>query len=674
MPSLLHWTVFGCLFWPLWSAIICGFFGYLLGSRYAVIFAISCLWCSFCSAWLLFFELGFMDQLATIFLHPCIHLSGSVLNPLLSHHVESELQTPAININWGLLFDALTIIILIVINSISLLVHLYAKSYISTDLHQPRFFANLSLFTFFMVVLVTADNFFQLFVGWEGVGLCSYLLIGFWYTRFQAHMSALQALIINKIGDITLILALICLILCGHTVEFSHVFEISPFFQYYIINIGFISLQLDTFLGLMFFVGAVAKSAQLGLHTWLLSAMEGPTPVSALLHAATMVTAGIFLIMRGAPLWATSTNIIALITIWGAITTFFAATCGIVQYDIKKIIALSTCSQLGYMFYGCGLGEYTTSLFHLTNHAFFKALLFLCAGAVIHALGGEQDLRRIGGLLQLMPITYISMFIASLALMGFPYLSGFYSKDLLIELAWVNYTYSGKFAYWLATCSAFLTAFYSCRLLYYIFLTPPNGYKYIYQKVEEADSLILFVFRPLIIGSIFSGYFFFDLFVGTGSLFFSSNLYISTNYWTIVTAEDLPYYIKLIPILISLGGILSASLIYLPLKTYQIRREQFVLAFYFQFQGIHAFLVNKWGFDTFYNYFILTRIYLLGYYCYIYGDQGVLEWVGPQGFYALFLSWASVLGNKESTIPQHLEFLITYGFLMCLSFILLLVV
>ena len=574
------------------------------------------------------------------------------------------------SVKWSFLFDSLTIVMLVVITSISALVHLYALSYMSEDPHQPRFFGCLSLFTFFMLMLVTADNYFQLFVGWEGVGLCSYLLITFWYTRLQANKSALQALVVNKIGDLALVLALLLLFILYKETTFTLLFNESMLNKLLLgFYMGPFFISTGEIIGFLFFIGAVAKSAQLGLHTWLLSAMEGPTPVSALLHAATMVTAGIFLMIRSAPLWPYAPTTMFLMTIWGAITAFFAATCGLVQHDIKKIIAFSTCSQLGYMFYACGLGNFTASLYHLTNHAFFKALLFMGAGAVIHALQGEQDLRRMGGLAQLMPLTYVAMLLASLSLLGFPFLSGFYSKDVLIELAWAQYSIPGTFAFWLATFAAFLTAFYSTRLLYYVFLSNPNSYKHVMKLVHEADEIMLFSFRPLIIGSLWGGYYLRSIFVGFGSPFFSSSSLLNSVYLNVlVDSEFLPYNIKLIPVIFSFAGLIFALFIYNNL----VNTFNFLISQQYGnniIRQIHFFFMKKWYFDIIYNHYIATPIYQLGGKLYQIGDQGFLEIMGPQGFYATLTNYRMI--QRSLSAPLYLNIIlfsvtIVFCYILCI--------
>jgi len=427
-----------------------------------------------------------------------VALSGSPCYIHLAPWISSEM----FDASWGFLFDSLTVVMLIVVTFVSSLVHLYSISYMSEDPHLPRFMSYLSIFTFFMLMLVTGDNFLQMFFGWEGVGLASYLLINFWFTRLQANKSAIKAMLVNRVGDFGLALGIMGIFSLFKTVDFTTVFACAnqfagqSFHQMYnglapaaklvglsvafspedtgltSSNMGsnflFCTFEVDvlTTLCLLLFVGAVGKSAQLGLHTWLPDAMEGPTPVSALIHAATMVTAGVFMIARCSPLFEYAPTALVVITFVGAMTSFFAATTGVVQNDLKRVIAYSTCSQLGYMVFACGISQYSVGVFHLMNHAFFKALLFLSAGSVIHALSDEQDMRKMGGIVQLLPFTYAMMVIGSLALIGFPFLTGFYSKDVILEVAYAKYTVSGNFAYWLGSLSALFTSYYSFRLLF----------------------------------------------------------------------------------------------------------------------------------------------------------------------------------------------------------------
>ena len=403
-------------------------FGRFLGGRGAGVFTTSLLLITFVFSCICFYEVG---------------ICGSPCTLKVSPWFLSEYWDPT----WGLLFDPLTGVMCVVVTSVSTLVHLYSTSYMGEDPHLPRFMSYLSLFTFFMLILITGDNFLQMFVGWEGVGLASYLLINFWFTRLQANKSAIKAMLMNRVGDFGLALGIFTIYILFQSVNFETVFACAPHLsEEKIIFFGF-ELHAYTLIGLLLFVGATGKSAQIGLHTWLPDAMEGPTPVSALIHAATMVTAGVFLIARCSPLYEYAPDALGFIAFAGGMTAFFAATTGLVQNDLKRVIAYSTCSQLGYMVFACGLSHYDLGVFHLANHAFFKALLFLSAGCVIHAMADEQEMRRMGGLLSSLPVTYAMITLGSLALMGTPFLSGFYSKDAILEYAAIHYLISGSFTF-----------------------------------------------------------------------------------------------------------------------------------------------------------------------------------------------------------------------------------
>jgi len=488
------------VFLSLFGFIIAGLFGRFLGSKGSSIITTGCLIISLLFSLIAFYEVGLM---------------GSPVYIKLLTWVSSE----ALVVNWGFLFDSLTVLMCVVVTFISSLVHIYSIEYMSHDPHLPRFMSYLSLFTFFMLILVTADNFIQMFLGWEGVGLCSYLLINFWFTRVQANKAAIKAMIINRIGDFSLIIGILILFINYKTVDYATAAALTPMFKTHSINFLNVKFNILTLISVFLFLGAVGKSAQLGLHTWLPDAMEGPTPVSALIHAATMVTAGVFLLARTSFIYEYSFHALTFVSILGASTAFFASTVGLLQNDLKRVIAYSTCSQLGYMIFSCGLSNYSTGIFHLANHAFFKALLFLGAGAVIHAVNDEQDMRKMGGLKNLIPFTYSAMLIGSLALIGFPFLAGFYSKDLILELAYGKFTYSSHFSYILGTLGAFLTAFYSTRLLCLTFLVKPNGYKTIIGFAKETFSCIFAVLFILVIPSIFVGFYTKDMIVGVGSDF-----------------------------------------------------------------------------------------------------------------------------------------------------------
>jgi proton-translocating NADH-quinone oxidoreductase chain L len=416
---------------PLIGSLCAGFFGRFLGFFGSTVITTSCIFFTFLMSCVSFYEVALSQSIVCIQLFDWINCG-------------------MMDFSWGFLFDTLTVLMLCVVTCVSTIVHLYSIGYMENDPHVPRFFSYLSLFTFFMIVLVTADNLIQMFVGWEGVGLCSYLLINFWHTRLQANKAAIKAVIVNRVGDMGLVIGVLGIFYTFKTVNYSTLFALVPYFVSELnTSIPVLSWNLDpmTFICIFLFIGSVGKSAQIGLHTWLPDAMEGPTPVSALIHAATMVTAGVFLLARCSPLFEYSESALLVVTCMGAMTAFFAACTALVQNDLKRVIAYSTCSQLGYMVFACGISNYNVGVFHLANHAFFKALLFLSAGSVIHALGDEQDMRKMGGLVKLIPFTYAMMMIGSLSLMGFPFLTGFYSKDAILELSYGTFTISGHFAH-----------------------------------------------------------------------------------------------------------------------------------------------------------------------------------------------------------------------------------
>jgi proton-translocating NADH-quinone oxidoreductase chain L len=581
-------------------------------------------------------------------------------------------------VNWGFVFDSLTVTMLIVVNTVSAVVHVYSVFYMESDPHFTRFMAYLSLFTFFMLVLVSADNFIQLFLGWEGVGLCSYLLINFWHTRVQANKAALKAIVLNRVGDFGLTFAILLIFFYFKSVDFSTVFLLAPlmseFFFTYQIDLVFFTLQYNihilSFICFCLFVGAVGKSAQIGLHTWLPDAMEGPTPVSALIHAATMVTAGVFLIIRCSPLFEYAPAVLTFMVFVGAITSFFAATTGMVQHDIKKIIAYSTCSQLGYMVFACGLSGYSVGLFHLVNHAFFKALLFLSAGAVIHSLSNEQDIRRMGGLAKIMPLTYTMFLIGSLSLIGFPFLSGFYSKDLILELAYSKYTLNSHFVYWLGTITALLTAFYSFRLIYFVFFNRTNVINStVLKNIHDVPLGMAVPLMVLCFGSIFSGYFFKDIFVGPGTDFFAHTIPMGATS-SIINAEFIPIWAKLIPTYFSFTGLVLAIFFSGRRSRSSLllfKATSFDSYFFKKFRYGFKFLNNKWNFDLTYNYyFSLPLLRYAHKFCFIFIDQYFLKFFGPIGISLVIYKTSNLLAKNQSGLIPNYAFFMSYfllGFL-----------
>lgn len=581
-------------------------------------------------------------------------------------------------VNWSFIFDSLSVSMLLMVSIVSGSVHFYSIGYMLHDYCLIRFISYLSLFTFFMFILVTGDNFIQLFLGWEGIGLCSYLLISFWNTRVQANKSALKALIVNRIGDFGFLCGLLILFYFFRSVDFSTVFVLTPFFKNVSIsfmNVNFYCLNVICF---FLFLGSIGKSAQIGLHVWLPDAMEGPTPVSALIHAATLVTAGVFLIIRCSPLFEFAETVLIIIMFIGGITAFFSATIAITQDDIKKVIAYSTCSQLGYMIFICGLSEYNLSLFHLINHAFFKALLFLSAGSIIHAMSGEQDMRKFGGLSKMIPFTYSMMLLGFLALCGFPFLSGFYSKDLILEMTFSKYSIGSFFVYWLGSISALFTAFYSFRVLYHTFWQKTMSFRYYVQNIHELPKNMGFSLFILSFGSIFSGYFLKDLFVGFGNNFFGNSIYKTILYNTAIDIEFLPLTIKNIPIIFSFLGIFFAITLNLFNQLINKNKKQnknynaLMIEFPQNFVNVIWFFNHKWYFDYIYNYYIGYSILNYSYkYFYKLLDKGLIEIICPQNFSTLLYKLSNIFSRKQLAFVYHLNFLLILGAFMTILIILI---
>jgi len=576
-------------------------------------------------------------------------------------YISNWINSGLFNCNWCFLFDSLTMIMLIVVTSISTLVHFYSSKYMANDPHLSRFMSYLSLFTFFMIILVTGDNFMQMFVGWEGVGFCSYLLINFWFTRLQANKAAIKAMLINRISDLILLLGVLTIFYNIKSIEYFSTFAaISIVKDFKFIFCNYILSIIDV-VCILIFIGAMGKSAQIFLHLWLPDAMEGPTPVSALIHAATMVTAGVYLTTRCSPIFEYSIFSLKIITIIGASTAFFASTIGLVQNDFKKIVAYSTCSQLGYMFFACGLSNYPLAIFHLSNHAYFKALLFLCSGAVIHAMGDEQDIRKMGGLRRILPFTYVMFLIGSLSLMGFPFLSGFYSKDLILEVAFGSFSETGHFAYWLGTIGAFFTAFYSTRLLFFTFLTETNAYKNIIKNAHDVPFEMGLPLGLLAFGSIFIGYISKDMFVGLGSDFWNNSIYINPINNQMIDAEFLATFFKLLPVILSFLGLFSAFYVY-------FFKFKFLYNLKISKYGVYCynFLNRKWYFDKIYYEFINQYILKIGYnVTYKMIDKGLIEMCGPYGLTTIF----SFLSQR--IILLQTGYIYHYSLLMLISTIFL---
>ncbi len=567
----------------------------------------------------------------------------------------------ALQINWSFCFDSLTAIMLCVVTSISTFVHLYSTSYMENDPHVIRFMSYLSLFTFFMLILVTANNFLQMFIGWEGVGVSSYLLINFWFTRIQANKAAIKAMLINRIGDFALLLAIFTIYFVFKTLDYSIVFSLAPLATGTKIIIAGFKINVLDLSCILLFLGAMGKSAQLGFHTWLPDAMEGPTPVSALIHAATMVTAGVFLIIRCSYLFEFSPLALNIIVLIGSCTAFFAATTGLFQNDLKKVIAYSTCSQLGYMIFACGLSSYEVGLFHLSNHAFFKALLFLGAGSIIHALSDEQDLRKMGGLKNILPFSYAIMLIGSLALIGFPFLAGFYSKDVILELSIAKFTTGGHFSFFLGTLAAFCTAFYSTRVLFLVFLSKPNGNKKIIQNAHEGSWALTTPLFLLSFFSIFIGFLSKDMLIGFGTDFWGSAIWVLPSNYLLTDVEFLAVTLKILPLIFTITGALLAFCLY-----FFFSAEYFLL----KKTGIYKFFYNffnkKWFFDRIYTQGLTQNLLILGFnFFYVTVDRGLLEKFGPSGLEKTMYSLVRWIKNFQSGL------ILNYLTLFVISFFIL---
>ncbi len=590
--------------------------------------------------------------------------------------------------DWALRVDTLTAIMLVVITSVSALVHLYSWGYMSDDPDQPRFFSYLSLFTFAMLMLVTADNLVQMFFGWEGVGLASYLLIGFWFKKPSAGAAAIKAFVVNRVGDLGFMLGIFGTYLVFQTTSIPEILAAAPALKG-ASTIGFLGMRVDTLtiLCLLLFIGAMGKSAQLGLHTWLPDAMEGPTPVSALIHAATMVTAGVFMVCRLSPMFQAAPDALTVVTFVGAATCFFAATVGTTQWDIKRVIAYSTCSQLGYMFFAAGVGAYGAAMFHLFTHAFFKALLFLGAGSVIHAMHHEQDMRYYGNLRKHIPITFWAMMAGTLAITGVGILgvfgfAGFYSKDSILEAAFASGTEMGRTAFWLGAFAALLTSFYSWRLMFLTFWGKPrwaqsehiqhamhdehghHGHDDHHGYGEHDDGTAGYhphespwvMLTPLVllsVGAVLAGFVFSPNFIDSES-FWQGSIYYNEH--LIHAMHGVPLWVKLTATAVMLAGFVVAWFAYI--KDTSIPRK-----FVDQFRNLHAFLYNKWYFDELYNLLFVKPAFWLGRQLWLKGDVGLIDRFGPNG--------AAWVVEKGAVVAKKVQsgYLYSYALIMLLGLV-----
>ena len=571
------------------------------------------------------------------------------------------IQSGGFDARWALRFDTLTAVMLIVVTGVSSCVHIYSVGYMHHDKSRARFMAYLSLFTFAMLMLVTADNLVQLFFGWEGVGVASYLLIGFWYHKESAHTAAMKAFVVNRVGDFGFALGILAVFALTGSIQFDAIFAAAPALAEMQMEFLGLSVPALEVTAILLFIGAMGKSAQLGLHTWLPDAMEGPTPVSALIHAATMVTAGVFMVCRLSPVIEYAPFALDVITVVGALTAIFAATVGMTQFDIKRVIAYSTCSQLGYMFFAAGVSAYPAAMFHLTTHAFFKALLFLGAGSVIHALSDEQDLRKMGGIWRQVPVTYAMMWIGSLALAGFPFFAGFYSKDMILETAWAAHSGVGQFAFWLGCAAALLTAFYSWRLLILAFHGQPRASAEVMSHVHESPKIMTLPLVPLALGAIFSGWLGYELFVGHHwDHFWGDSIFILETHKAMEEAHHVPTWVKLLPIILAASGVLLAVLAYVIMPQIPARMVA-------MFRPVHAFFFNKWYFDELYDALFLKPSVKLGRFLWQRGDKETIDGFGPDGISSAVYRLSDRLAQIQSGYVYHYAFAMMIGVVVLLS-------
>jgi NADH-quinone oxidoreductase subunit L len=595
----------GAIFFPLLGACISGFFGRWIGDRVAQWSTVVCMVLAAICGVSAFFQVALGGHPETVEIVRWMDVGG-------------------LQVSWALRYDTLSVVMVAMVTVVSTLIHIYSVGYMSHDATIPRFFAYLSLFTFMMLMLVTADNLAQLFFGWEGVGLASYLLIGYWYERESANRAAMKAFIVNRVGDFFFMLGVALTFLTFGSIEFPVIFTAVPQHA----NDTYLGLNAIEIIGVLLFLGACGKSAQLGLHTWLPDAMEGPTPVSALIHAATMVTAGVFLMARMSPLMEYAPTALAIVTVVGASTAFFAATIGCVQNDIKRIIAYSTCSQLGYMFFAAGVGAYQAAIFHLFTHAFFKALLFLGSGSVIHAMSEEQDIRRMGGIWTKIPVTYLVMWIGSLALAGIPLFAGYYSKDAIIEASFAAHSGVGTYAFICGIVAAFLTAFYSWRLLFLTFHGRPRADHHTMEHVHESPAVMLVPLLLLALGAVLAGYVFAPIFIGEGEHgFWHGAIYNGANNHIMHAMHEVPEWVGLLPTVMGIAGIALAFVFY-------VVAPNLPRALANALRPVYLFLLNKWYFDELYDFLFVRPAQVLARVLWKVGDARIIDGM-PNGAAAL---------------------------------------
>ena len=618
---------------PLIASIISGFFGKFIGDRNSEIVTSLLVSISAIFSIIILYEVIYNQYQDNIIIATWIN-SGSL------------------EVNWSMKIDSLSAVMLVVVTSISALVHIYSIGYMSHDPHKPRFMAYLSLFTFAMLMLVTSDNFIQLFFGWEGVGLCSYFLIGFWFKKESANTAAIKAFVVNRVGDFGFALGIFLIFYLFGTVNYTEVFDQIPSVTDK--KLFFLGIETNAvdLICLLLFIGAMGKSAQILLHTWLPDAMEGPTPVSALIHAATMVTAGVFLVVRCSPIYEYSELALNIITIVGMSTALFAASVALVQTDIKKIIAYSTCSQLGYMFFATGVGAYNVAIFHLFTHAFFKALLFLGSGSVIHAFKDEQNINNMGGVWKKLPYTYTLMIIGTLALTGFPFLSGFYSKDAIIEFAYLRGNTTGFYAAGIGIFTAFITSIYSWRLIFKTFHGEYNNKSIKIEDTHESPLVMLIPLILLSIGAIFAGFIFKELFIGSNGINFWND---SIFFLKPLSNEHPPlWFLIFTPVLVILSIPISY---YLFIKNKKLPNQIATIN-----KPLYEFLLNKWYFDELYDFLFVRPSKKIGLFLWKFFDLKIVDGFGPDGISAI-IKKCSIKANKFQS-----GFIYQYAFVMLLGF------
>ncbi len=633
------------VFLPLISSLIAGFFGKTLGDRTTNF--ISC-------------AILILAAIMSCFIFMDVALAGnSTVVELLPWMTSGTLE-----FSWALKFDTLSAVMVFVVLVVSSCVHVYSVGYMHHDKSQPRFMSYLGLFTFAMLMLVTADNLVQMFFGWEGVGLASYLLIGFWYEKESANKAAMKAFLVNRVGDFGFSLGIFAIFMLFGTVQLSEIFAQASVMENTMFTFLGMEAHAMTVICFLLFIGAMGKSAQLGLHTWLPDAMEGPTPVSALIHAATMVTAGVFMVTRMSPLFEFAPDVLTFITFIGATTAFFAASVGLTQNDIKRVIAYSTCSQLGYMFFAIGVSAYSAAIFHLFTHAFFKALLFLGAGSVIHAMSNEQDMRNMGGIWRKIPFTYACMWIGSLALAGIPLFAGYYSKDMILEAAYAaHHSPMHYYAFVLGIISAAMTAFYSWRLIFLTFHGTPRASKKVMSHVHESPPVMTIPLGVLMIGAVFSGFVGYDVFVGHDRLeFWADSIFVLASHDVIEEAHHVAWYIKKLPLLVSLLGIGLAYLMYikkpsLPGKTAQTLKPLYNVSY------------NKWYFDEIYDALIVRPLMMAGRFLWRIFDVLIIDGLGPNGMMRISKNIAGTLSRLQTGYVYHYAFVMLVGLVIFISYL-----